>query len=307
MSSLSSIEKVKLEKLFGMSSGYVLSFSNTTFQNFILENTGVDIYDNKYNWGTGSKANRLRAFWNLERNPSVGKLLLQLLEYWKVEREIENQVITLAEQSLYDESHKIAERLILDKPPQDLAEERANVQNKQEKILNKTRQLNVLLSTFDDLSKSTNRQKSGFLLQDLLSKLFSIHEIPTTKSFQRNEGGEQIDGAFTYNSWHYLVECKWTKKLVDIRELDSLLGKVNRGGRQAMGLFLSIEGWSEHVPPLLKQNPDKCIILMDGCDLRYVLSEAIELEKLLDRKIAKLNNDSEPFLSSVEMLHELNE
>ncbi len=35
MSDLTSIEKLKLEKLFDMESGYVLDFSNRTFGNFI--------------------------------------------------------------------------------------------------------------------------------------------------------------------------------------------------------------------------------------------------------------------------------
>lgn len=41
-----------------------------------------------------------------------------------------------------------------------------------------------------------------------------------------------------------------------------------------MGLFISINGWSENVVPLLKQNPEKCVLLMDGYDLRCVLAHA---------------------------------
>ena len=43
MSDLSSIEKLKLEKLFGMGGGYVLDFSNRTFQEFILDNIRINI------------------------------------------------------------------------------------------------------------------------------------------------------------------------------------------------------------------------------------------------------------------------
>jgi hypothetical protein len=71
---------------------------------------------------------------------------------------------------------------------------------------------------------------------------------------------------------------------------------------QAMGLFLSIEGWSENAPPLLKQNPDKCIILMEGYDLKCVLCGAINLENLLDAKIAELNDESEPYFSVREIM-----
>jgi hypothetical protein len=80
MSNLSSIEKMKLEKLFEMGGGYVLDFSNRTFQEYISENCGIDIYDTKYAYGSGSKANRLRALWNKEPNHIVGKMLSNLLD-----------------------------------------------------------------------------------------------------------------------------------------------------------------------------------------------------------------------------------
>lgn len=111
MSDISSIDKLKLERLFEMGSGYVINFSNRTLQEFILENTGIDIYDDKYDYASGSKANRLRAFWNKESNYIVGKLLLDLLEYWKTQKLTGFSETSQAEQALYDECYKIAERL----------------------------------------------------------------------------------------------------------------------------------------------------------------------------------------------------
>ena len=43
MSDLTSIEKRKMEKLLGMGGGYVLDFSNTTFDEFVKEATGRGI------------------------------------------------------------------------------------------------------------------------------------------------------------------------------------------------------------------------------------------------------------------------
>jgi hypothetical protein len=111
MSDLSSIEKLKLEKLFGMRSGYVLDFSNRTFQEFILENLSIDIYDEKYNYQSGSKANRLRAFWDEESNYLVSKLLSVLLEYWRTQELLNLQNIDQPEQDLFDECYRIVERL----------------------------------------------------------------------------------------------------------------------------------------------------------------------------------------------------
>jgi hypothetical protein len=302
MSNLTPLEKARFEKIFEMSGGYVLDFSNRRFQDFILDNMGIDIYSSKYDYESGSKANRLRSFWKLENNQMVGKLNLQLLEYWKFIRECNNIEITGQEYGLFNDCINICERLLQNKQYVSSLQKEFDDQKKIEREASKDNQLSLLLKMFDELAQSKEPQKRGFLLQDLLNKVFEIYDIAVRMSFQRNSGGEQIDGAFSMQGWYYLVECKWTKKLADVSELDSLLGKVNRSGRQSMGLFLSIEGWSEKVPMLLKQNPDKCIILMDGYDLRCVLSGAVDLEELLTKKISKLNLDSEPFFSVVELL-----
>lgn len=63
MSTLNHTEKRKLEDLLGMGTGYVLDFSNRTFAEFITDYSGRNIYDSGYEYGSGSKANRLRKFW----------------------------------------------------------------------------------------------------------------------------------------------------------------------------------------------------------------------------------------------------
>ena len=110
--------------------------------------------------------------------------------------------------------------------------------------------------------------------------------------------------AVLFLNWHYIVECRWRNKSADIRQLDGLLGQVERSGKQTSGLFLSINGWSENVIPLLlKQNPSKSIILMDGLDLRNVLAGYADLQNFLLAKIAKLNFESELFFGAIEYLN----
>ena len=162
--------------------------------------------------------------------------------------------------------------------------------------------LELLLMMFDELTQCDDAHRRGYLLQDLLNRLFDLNKIPVFRSFTRNEGAEQIDGAFKLEGWYYLVECRWRQKLADIRELDGFHGQVNRSGKQAMGLFLSINGWSENVPPMLKQNPDKNIVLMEGYDLRSVLTGVIDLQDFILSKVAKLSLDTEPFYGAVQYL-----
>ncbi|QKS28150.1 MAG: abortive infection family protein [Candidatus Accumulibacter similis] len=83
MSNLTSSEKRKLERLFGMGSGYVLDFTNRTFAEFVEESVRRDINNGRYDYGSGSKANRLRGFWGVEGNNLVGKLIGDLIEYGK--------------------------------------------------------------------------------------------------------------------------------------------------------------------------------------------------------------------------------
>ena len=182
-------------------------------------------------------------------------------------------------------------------------EDLARMERERSEILRK--QSELLLMMFDDLAVSTDKHRRGYLLQDLLNRTFDLHAIPVVASFTRNMGGEQIDGAFKLEGWHYIVECRWRKKLSDIRELDGLSGQIARSGRQTMGVFLSINGCSDNVVPLLKQNPDKGIILMDGYDLRTVLAGQVDLKDFLLAKVTNLSLKAEPYYSVVQYMNEL--
>jgi hypothetical protein len=97
-----------------MGSGYVLNFSNRTIEEFILDSTGRAIYDSRYDYGSGSKANRLRAFWNVEPNPVVGKLMGDILDYGIEEN-------TFAKDNpLLTDCRKVAARLMQDVPVAEL-------------------------------------------------------------------------------------------------------------------------------------------------------------------------------------------
>lgn len=85
MSDLTWMEQRPLELLFAMSGGVVLNFSNRTFAAFIDACVNRQIYDEKYGFNGDSKANRLRAFWKVENNHLVAKLLEGLLDYMHAE------------------------------------------------------------------------------------------------------------------------------------------------------------------------------------------------------------------------------
>ncbi len=138
MSDLSKIEKLKLEKMLDMGGGYVLDFSNRTFEEFILDSTRLDIYSDKYEFWSGSKANRLRAFWNKEPNYLVGKLAKDLLEYWKTNNLLNGNEVSKPEQDLYEECLKIVDRLNQDVPVEQFEVLQPNVDDKDFNMLSKS-------------------------------------------------------------------------------------------------------------------------------------------------------------------------
>lgn len=85
MADLNFNEKQAIEKLFRMPTGYVLGFSDTTFQTFIGESVGIDIHSEKYVVNEGrSKAKKFRVFLKKESDYTVAKVLGDLLEYYTI-------------------------------------------------------------------------------------------------------------------------------------------------------------------------------------------------------------------------------
>lgn len=106
MANLTGSEKRRFEKLFRLDGGYVFDFSNRTFAKFVEDSTGIDIYEPKYDYGSGPKANRLREFWTVETNYVVAKLLGDLIAYGQEMNAFENDVAYLI-----DECRKAITRL----------------------------------------------------------------------------------------------------------------------------------------------------------------------------------------------------
>lgn len=101
-----------------MAGGYVLNFSNPTFEQFFIDSVGIEIYDEKYKNPnrSGSKANRLRELWGKEPNHVVAKVLGDIFDEW-------DELTTTGygeKPSLPDDCLKIVERLKLSSPVPDI-------------------------------------------------------------------------------------------------------------------------------------------------------------------------------------------
>jgi len=87
MSNLKAVDRQYLERLLNMGSGYVLNFSDASFEEFFKQ-FNIDIHGGKYNCYGASKAKKLRSFWDQESDVTVAMIMSEMLEVYQAEREI---------------------------------------------------------------------------------------------------------------------------------------------------------------------------------------------------------------------------
>jgi len=121
MSSIGHLEKEYFEELFDMDSGYVMEFTNESFERFFKTTVGDDIYDDKYSEFGTSKAKRLRSYWDNEPDKKVGRVLNEMLDFWIFEQH--KQGLNPEDDSIYKKCRSISARLLGDKEDAESSED----------------------------------------------------------------------------------------------------------------------------------------------------------------------------------------
>ena len=275
MAKMDFIERGYFEQLFGMSSGYVLDFSNRTFQEFIYNILQIDIYA-KYE-GL-SKAKILRSIIADCDNASVGKLLLEILRYMQAKNMIADD-----ERDTFRKCTEIGNRLI---------GKTTNVKNPSQSrpspqpilpVVDYSKYLAELqaLTDYEDTPQSR-----GFAFEKYLKALFEICGLEPRGSFKLI--GEQIDGSFILRNEVYLLEAKWTSKSVDRGDLVIFNDKVMSKSGFTRGLHISYSGYSDEALTTLAKGRTINIVLMTVQELAITLTRQIDLKDILWRKVRAL-------------------
>jgi hypothetical protein len=171
---------------------------------------------------------------------------------------------------------------------QDLIEQQKKQEESRQKTYEKTLKIKGVQERLDEIKNdfyklvgSSDHHARGFQLEKIIKDLFILFDLDPKASFKIT--GEQIDGAFTFENVDYLFEGKWQQDLVGIQDLDAFSGKLTRKLENTLGLFLSINGFSEDAVKA-HSTGRRLMILMDGSDLMGVLEGRIDLLQLLLRK-----------------------
>jgi hypothetical protein len=272
MSTLTNLEKRRFEKLLGMASGYVLDFSNRTFAEFVKDSTDRDIYDPRYDYESGSKANRLRAFWQKENDGVVGKLMGDMLD-------------DIAPGVLKEECSRIVARLLRGGSAHD-ARAAAPDAPESSQQLRCSRALAQLKEDFLNLAVESDRCKAGLALEVFLNRLFEVFELKPRQPFR--VVGEQIDGSFQLDGDIYLMESKWEKNPLPEADLLVFRGKIEGKSTFTRGVFIALNDVSKEARDAITRGKAPSFFVINGHDLIMILSEAISLVDFLRRRVRLL-------------------
>jgi Restriction endonuclease len=132
-------------------------------------------------------------------------------------------------------------------------------------------------------------QRRGRDFEPFLNRLFDLFDLEPRLSY--NLEREQIDGAFSFDTDDYVIEAKWTKAGVSRADADIFASKVKRKGKNALGLLVSVNGFSQDaIEEYSRSTP---FMTMDGADMYCVLDQRARLDDLLRRKKRYANETGE--------------
>lgn len=191
-------------------------------------------------------------------------------------------------------------------PHQEVKKEQDEIRKRQSQAAQKLKEnkavrqkLETIKNRYMALVSSSNAQTRGFELEKVMYELFDLFDLDPKASFKNL--GEQIDGAFSLDSTEYLFEAKWQKELINKADLAVFSDKVKTKLENTLGVFLSINGYSQDGVSA-HQAGGAAIILMDGSDLMAVLEERIDFTSLLLRKKRHASQTGNIYLSYYQMV-----
>jgi hypothetical protein len=303
LATLTTTEKQVLEKLLQMGSGYVLNFSDRTFGEFFRDDLQIDIYDPKYKYASGSKANRMRGFWQVADDASVGRCIGHLLNY--IDTHIDLQRLRREDFSaeLIQRGYAISVRLLGSTIPESGPLGSTAVKDKSERTpvthLTPSRETVSRLRDKINSLQSLAPQERGFAFERFLNELFEDFGLTPRSSFRLI--GEQIDGSFQVGQDVYLVEAKWQNHRIGQADLLSFSGKVEGKAHWSRGVFISYSGFTEEGLEAFARGKSTRIICIDGFDLSCILSHNLMLTEVINSKMRRAGETNEAFVSVREL------
>ncbi|MEW2552995.1 restriction endonuclease [Streptomyces zhihengii] len=127
---------------------------------------------------------------------------------------------------------------------------------------------------------ASDPHRRGTEFEGFINDLFGLYDFEPRASYTL--AYEQIDGAFLFDTDHYVLEVKWWKEAIGRRELDVFKANIERKGKNTLGMYVSMSGFTADA--LAVYSFGTPFITMDGSDFMAVLEQRIRLDDLIRRK-----------------------
>lgn len=155
-----------------------------------------------------------------------------------------------------------------------------------------TDEVEALRQRFLGLQSADDHQKRGKAFERLLTDFFALFDMEPRLAYDLER--EQIDGSLSFDTDDYIVEARWRKEPVDRGDADIFAAKVRRKGKNAVGLFVSVAGFSKLALDQYREATP--FIVMDGTDLYLALDQRVRLDDLLKSKKRHANETGNCYL-----------
>ncbi|MFF5085494.1 restriction endonuclease [Actinoplanes sp. NPDC000266] len=167
-----------------------------------------------------------------------------------------------------------------------LAAERAAYTQQVELQRRFAEELGDLRALFMAMHAMTDVHERGRQFEDFLNSLFALFDLSPRLAYSLDS--EQIDGSISFDTDDYIIEAKWTKDPVSREQADAFAKKIERKGKNALGLIVSINGLSE--PARRTYAEGTCFMTLTGPDLFVILEGRVPLDEALRRKKRHAND-----------------
>jgi Restriction endonuclease len=127
------------------------------------------------------------------------------------------------------------------------------------------------------------KRSRGYELEKLIVALARLEKLDAEPSYRGD--GEQIDGYFTMDYRHFLLEAKWRGLPVTASDVFAFQGKLRGKLLGTLGLFVSISGFAEDAPSALVFGKEIDVLLADRSDIQIALESTRTFQEMVRVKM----------------------
>lgn len=273
MANLTFSEKQLIESVFGMSSGYILGFTNRDFDDFMMD---VVPYSLSAKYPGLSKAKMLREFLKDESETYVGKTIVLLINYMN-----ENGLMPDAKKEKAEKLYELGKKLLGKSNTQTNPNQQNPEPNKNLKVDYDS--LNAFLLAIENIPSP---QAKGYAFEKYLNSLFKAFGLDPHASYRTEY--DQIDGSFILDGNTILIEAKYRANTIPKDDLILFSNKIESKSHFSKGLFISYSRVDEKAIEYFTDSSSRLVVLTVD-ELFIMCQNRIPLQNVLQGKFRYLD------------------